>query len=213
MARFKEREKILHEPSTLEVFGCLSGKPTYAKILAEELPEKAYIPFLQWLIEKDFYKERDEKTSIKRIAADFKSETSKVTKWIKEIYTDIFDLNYDRPELFQKNGIGVCFYCKYYDDRVHLHTTVNALPRQYETVRIPFIKAKVGVDFFWVETIEHLIYDDEPEITIWLKGGSVNKYRQFMLDKAIYQGYIAWEDIYHKYDFELDKEILKLYRD
>lgn len=213
MARFKEREKIYHKPSTLEIFGCLSGKFTYAKILAAHTTEKAYATFLQWIIEKEFYSERNENISIKKIAADFKSEPTKVTKWIKDIYADIFDLNYDKPELFQRSGIKVCFYCRYYDDSCFLNTFVAALPREFETVKIPFVKGKMGTDYFWVEKIEHQFFDDEHDITIWLKSGSANKYRQFALDKALYQGHIHWADVFHKYDYELDQEIKRIYRD
>ena len=113
MGRTKERRKILHEPSTHEIFYCLCGMPSYCKILADQSADKPYIDFLKWLIEKNFYNERTEKISIKKIATDFKSDSTKVTKWIKEIYEEIFELNFDKPELFQGNGIRLSMYIRH----------------------------------------------------------------------------------------------------
>ncbi|MBK6544286.1 MAG: hypothetical protein IPG12_03250 [Saprospiraceae bacterium] len=120
MSRRKERKIFIHEPSTHEIFQCLCSMPMYSKLLLEQNPDKPYSNFLSWLIHKNFYKDRDEKITIKRISADFRTETVKITKWIKEIYEQIIDLNYDKPELFQSNGVPVCLYLKYFDSSCYI---------------------------------------------------------------------------------------------
>ncbi|MGG9970919.1 hypothetical protein ACQ33O_03900 [Ferruginibacter sp. SUN002] len=212
MGRTKEKKKILHEPSTHEIFGCISRTPTYSKLLLENGPEKTYTAFLSWLIEKDFYNDKYEKISIKKMAADFKADSTKATIWIKEIYQDIFELNNDRPELFQNNDLKVSLYMKSYDNSCCFSTCMSVLPREFETVRFPFVHAKIGTDYFWVKKVEHEIEDNKIATTLWLEGGFVNKYREFALDKALFEGWIHFMDVYEKHSFELDNEIKKIYR-
>lgn len=212
MVRIREKRKIIHQPSTHEIFVCLSGMPDYSKILLESIPEKPYTDFLKWLLAIDFYKDKDEKTIIRKLAADFKTETAKATKWIREIYKDIFELNFDSCELFQKEGVKVQLYMKSYDNYCMFFTSMPVVPREYETVKLPFVKGVVGEDQFFVKKVEHIIEDNAVEIMIWLEAGSVNRYRQFALDKALFQGYIGFGDIYWKYAYELDKIIKETYR-
>ncbi len=212
MARTKEKKEILHKATTHEIFQCLKAMPAYSNILVQDGPNKAYIDFLKWLIEIDFYNE-DEKFTIKKIATAFKADTGKVTKWINEIYHDILDLNMDKPQLFQTNGNNITLYLSSYDNHCTFYTSLPVVPREYETLLFPFIKSKIGIEYFWVNKIEHEIVRDSTTVTLWLKGGFLNKYREFALDKALFQGWIDSMDIYHKHSFEIDKELKKLFRD
>jgi hypothetical protein len=212
MARTKERRRIVHESSTLEVFRCLSGMPTYSKILLDNKPDKSFTDFLRWLIEINFYNEKEEKITIKRLSADFKTDTPKTTKWINEIYHEIFELNYDKPELFQRDGIKVILYMNSYDSHCSFYTTMPVVPREFEALRFPFAHGKIGTDYFWVKKVEHEIEADTTTVTLWLEGGFLNKYREFALDKALFQGWIGFMEVHQKHSFELDEEIKKIYR-
>jgi len=128
MRRIKEKRKIIHQPSTHEIFVCLSQMPSYSKLLLENKPDKIYAKFLSWLIEIDFNNDKNEKTIFKKLAADFKIETAKATKWICEIYKDIFELNIEKPELFQKGGIKLHLYMSYYDNRCSFLTAMLYCP-------------------------------------------------------------------------------------
>lgn len=213
MSTRKERRKFIHEPSLHEIFYCLSEMPDYSKILLNENPDRGYADFLHWLLDKRFYKERTDKISIKMLAANFKTNSSKVTKWLKEIYHDIFELNYDKPKLFQNDGINVSIYMKHYDSTCEFSLSLPAIPREFETVKFSFAKGKVGTDIYWVKKVEHEILDNASTITLWLEGGIMNKYREFALDKALFQGRIHFMDVYEKHDFELDKELKTIYKD
>jgi hypothetical protein len=212
MGTIKEGRKVLHQPSTLEIFYCLSGMPIYSKILAEQSTDKPYSGLLQWLIERDFYNDQTDKIAIKKIASDYKSDSTKVTKWIKMIYEDIFELNDNKPELFQADGIKLSMYIKHYDNSCMFYTALPVLPREFETVKFPFLKSKVGIEDFWVKKVEHEIIENTSNVTIWLKGGTVNKYREYAVDKALFQGWIHFMDVYQKHDFELDEKLKRLYR-
>lgn len=208
MRRIKpKKEKIIHQPSTHEIFVCLSGMPVYSSILLESYPDKEYAEFLKWLLAIDFNKDKDEKTIISKLAADFKTDTAKTTKWLKDIYKDIFELNFNSRELFQKEGVKLQLYMKSYDNYCMFFTSMPVVPREYETIKLPFVKGVVGEDQFFVKKVEHIIDENVTEIMLWLEGGFLNKYREFALDKALFQGWIGSMDVYHKYNFELDKII------
>lgn len=213
MPRLKERMKILHEPSTHEIFMCLSHMPKWSEILFSHGVEKPYKPFLKWLLEAKFFSDREEKMTVKKLSSDFKADASKVTKWLRQIYDDIIDLNFEKPDLFCINEeIKVLLHMKAFDNYCSLFVSLPALPREFESFRFSFARGKLGIDYFWVKKIEYLIEDDKTYITVWLQDGFVNRYREFALDKAIFQGWISFRDRYEKYDGEIDSELRNLYR-
>jgi hypothetical protein len=91
-------------------------------------------------------------------------------------------------------------------------TAMPALPREFETVKLPFFKGKVGEDHFWVKKVEYLMEDDSIGIMVWLEAGFYNKYSEFALDKALFQEYIGFMDIFLKQPFELGVMVIKIYR-
>lgn len=212
MARTKQRKKILHQPGTHEIFVCLQDMPDYSRILIDNSTDKKFTPFLKWLIDIDFYRNENEKTSIKKLATEFKADSSKVTKWLNEIYDEIFILNDEKPGMFQKSGVKVSFYIKSYDNSCTFSTTVNVLPRLFETIRFPFVQGKVGMDYFWVKKVEHAIQENKNSTTVWLEGGFVNMYREFLLDRALFYGEIGMMDEFQKHPFEIDEMLKAVYR-
>jgi len=212
MGRIKVRKEIIHQPSTPEVLQCLGSMPVYSKILSENTSDKHYSDFLKWLLSAIFYNRQEEKITIKKIAADFKADTTKVTKWINEIYKAIFELNYEKPELFQTNGINLSLYMKHFDSSCSFNLSMPAVPREFEKLNFSFAQAKVGTSYFWVKRIDHDIEDNKSGITIWLESGMVNKYREFALDKSIFHGWIGFMDVYHKSSFDIDEELKRFNR-
>lgn len=212
MARHKERVKINHEPSTIETFLCISSMPEWVKLLIHAEPDKPYIEMLKGLAERDFYNDRNERLTIKKIATDLKIETSKVTKWLNAVYQDIFDLNENKPELFNKNGIPVTLYLHHFDDSAAFKISLPALPREYEMFRFYFAKAKMGTDYFWVHRVEHSIEADAYEVCIWLRGGLTNKFREFLYDKAMFYNRIGFMDAMNKTEWQIDDELRSIYK-
>jgi hypothetical protein len=185
--------------------------PGWSKLLSVHVSNKQYITFLKWLIEVNFYNEREDRLTVKKIASDFKGDTAKITKWIHQIYEDIFELNEDKPDLFQINGIKATLHMRDYDNYGMFNLSLPILPREYEEFRFPFIKGKLGIDYFWVKRVEHIVHNDITSIDITLEGGRLNKYREFALDRAIFQGWIDYMDIYDKYKFEIDDKLKTLF--
>ena len=210
MPRKKEREKILHQPSTLEIFYCLSDMPQWSKILGDHTDAKSYKNFLDWLIQINFKKESEQRTTIKGLASEFNADSVKVTKWIHLIYEDLLELNYDQPHLFQQEGIPVTLYLNHYDDSCTFHLSLPAVPRLYESFRFFFIKAKVGTTHFWVRQVDYEVSDNKKEIVIWLENGFVNKYRELAVDKAIFLEMMSSMSVYDNYQFQIDDRLRAL---
>lgn len=212
MARHKEKLEVHHDPSTIEIFLCIASMPKWAKLLIEAEPTKPYVEMLKELSQKNFYSDRNEKLTIKKISTDLKINTAKITKWFTAIYQDIFDLNETKPELFYEKGIAVTLYLRNFDDSEAFRISVSALPREYEMFRFYFAKAKMGIEYYWVYRIEHSIEEDNYEICIWLRGGFANKYREILYDKAMFYNEISLGDTVNKSEYEIDNELRKIYK-
>ena len=210
MPRIKQREKILHQPSTQEIFHCLADMPEWPKLLMHHGSSKPYSDFLSWLIQINFKNESEERIGIKGLANEFKSEPVKITKWIHAIYEDLFELNYEQPHLFQSTGIPVSLYMSHYDDSCSFNLSLPTIPRAYETFRFFFIKAKAGTDHFWVKQVDHTVGESKTEITVWLEYGFANRYRELALDKAIFLEMMRSMDKYDKYAFQIDEKLREL---
>ncbi len=209
MPRIKEREKFIHEPSTHEIFICLASMPSWSTVLLENVENKDYRQFLNWLIEKNFFKGNRGKVTIKQMAAEFGMKVSKISNWLPRIYDDIIELNSSKPELFSENKPLVNFFFSYHDSDASINLGVDMLPREYEDVSFFFIKAKIGTNRFWVSKVEHEIHDEGVEITIWLEGGFLNKYRELAVNEALFKGWIGLTDQWEKRPFEIDEILLK----
>jgi len=212
MPRIKERVKILHEPSNQEIFHCLGDMPVYSQILLENTRDKPYAEFLKWLLEVNFFNDRNEKINLTKLSQNFKSKTAEITKWIRQIYEDIFELNENQPQLFQTEGMKVTFTVKNRDNYCYFNTCLPAIPREFESIQFHFIHAKMGTGRFWVKNIEHSIQESIISITINLESDYVNKYREYLLEKAVFHNWIGLIDLYKKQPSEIDDLLHQFYK-
>jgi hypothetical protein len=208
--RAKKRELILYNPSTHERLYCLADNPKWPLLLLGR--NKKYDSFLQKLSERNFYNDPEGKISIKQIAAELGFKTTDVTQWITAIYDDIYDLNETEPELFRSAGVRHDLYFKHYDDRGFFTLWMQQTPREFEGLSFYFIKAKVGTNRFWVKEVRHELENGEYKVHLTLDGQMLNKYRELLVDKGLFQQVLSFGDIHNKHSFEIDKELLEWYR-
>ena len=64
-------------------------------------------------------------------------------------------------------------------------------PKEFGTVNFHFVKAKVGVEGFWVKRIEHDI-SSEASVTIRLDGHTLNKYCEYAIQKVVISRALAF---------------------
>lgn len=150
--------------------------------------------------------------TIKTLAESLGYKRELITKWLGQIYQDIFELNFDHPELFKGDGIKHELYLKSNHGSAALTVWLRSTPRLYERLDIYFVKAKLGIDFFWVKDVQHSIDDSEHTVSIWLQDGFCNKYRELLVERAQYFGFLGFMDVYEKMDFEIDRELKKIYK-
>ena len=209
MARRKERPEFVHQASTLEYLYCLGDMPKWSQLLLDQNNGNLYNDFLNWLLQKQFFKD-ERKISIKSMAVQSGYTSAKISKWLKEIYEAILELNESQPELFYSSGgVKIEFYMKYYDSYCSFLTSLAGVPRMYESIDFFFIKAKMGISTFWVKDVKYIIRNNESSVLIFMEGGFVNIYREFALSKALFEGYLNFSDTYQKFDFEIDEQLLK----
>ncbi len=209
MSRTKERPKLIHQATTQEYLYCLGNMPKWSQVLSDHTNGKPYQDFLKWILQQQYFKD-EEKISVKRISELSGYPSPKISKWLKDIYEDILKLNDVQPSLFYLQGsIEVELWLRYFDSYCLFKTRLSALPKLYESFDFFFVKAKVGISSFWVKDVRHIIEDNRVYVCISLDGGIVNIYREFALSKALFEGTLNFDDVYRKFDFEIDKLLLK----
>lgn len=209
MSRTKERPKFIHQATTLEYLFCLQNMSEWSQILSNQENGKSYNDFLKLILEQQYFKSH-EKNSIKKISELIGYPSTKISKWLREIYEDILELNEVNPSLFcSTKGVEVELHFKYFDNYCFFKTSLLVLPRIHETFEFFFIKAKLGFTSFWVKDVHHTIDDNKSYISVFLEGGILNTYREFALDKALFEGNLSFFDVYKKYDFEIDEVLLR----
>ncbi|RYE37906.1 MAG: hypothetical protein EOP48_27930 [Sphingobacteriales bacterium] len=124
------------------------------------------------------------------------------------MYDDIIDLNFDQPALFTTNKLAVKCYFRYYDSHATIWIGVDFLPREFEYFNFFFIKAKMGIDRFWVSRIEHELLETGVQTTLWLEGGSLNRFREMAVEEGLFKGWLHFRDKWDKASFEIDDIIL-----
>lgn len=212
MPKTKERPKFIHQATTLEYLFCLQNMSDWSQILSNQDNRKSYNDFLKWILQQQYFKNH-EKISIKKISEISEYPSTKISKWLREIYEDILELNEINPSLFcSTKGVEVELHFKYFDNYCSFKTSLLVLPRKYETFEFFFIKAKLGFTSFWVKEVHHTIDDNKGYISVFLEGGILNIYREFALAKAIFEGNLSYFDIYKKFDFEIDEALLRIRR-
>lgn len=211
MSRQKEREKITHKPSVQDILYSMTDCPDWLELLLKE-GKPSYQGFLKKLFEKDLYRGLNQRVPITRIAKELGYTPVKVTKWISEIYEDIFTLNDEKPELFKQEGIRHELYFKQYDTYAALTLWLKTIPREQERFSFYFLNAKLGFSTFYVSQIHHHYEQCEHKVHVHLEGGFPNVYRSFILDKALFYRQIGFMDLYKKYDFEIDEELKSIYK-
>jgi hypothetical protein len=209
MPRIKERPKFVYKPSTHEVFACLASMIRWSRILYEHGPDKKYKPFLKRLNDCDYIYDSEGSISVKRIAEAFSLQTTKVNKWMHEIYKDILELNNEQEHLFINNRLSVTLFFSYFDNSAAISLGLDVLPRVYEELTFQFIKAKIGTDRFWVKRVEHEVCDEGVKILVWLEGSILNRYREMAVEEASFKGWIGFMDRWHKSDSEIDEVLLR----
>lgn len=200
----------LYKSSTSEKLNCLAENIHWSKLLVGT--NKKYENFLQSLLDRKFYKTDNESFSVRGIATDTRVKSTDVAKWISQIYEDVISLNAEKPELFKESGIRHDIYFKHYENKASFTLWLPQTPREYEGFTFYFIKAVMGTDYFWVREVRHYFENGDYRVHLTLDGEELNKYRELLVDKALFYGVLHFMDHHEKYKIEVDKMLREEYR-
>lgn len=206
-----------YKPTSRELVNCLTSEYQWLELLKNN--GKVYQPVLDYLIDigKQYDQNTDnydyKKNQLKAISENTGISTPKIKKNLIEIYNDIFELNYSNPELFNNGGTYLYelrfSYFSYYG---YFNLWLPVMFNQFDRFNFYFISAKVETSSFWVVDIFHRHENGKTNVSVNLKGGFPNKYRELLLAKAEFMNEISFREKYELYDYQLDKKLIEYAR-
>lgn len=106
--------------------------------------------------------------------------------------------NYEKFGInFSINQVEYVFFLKYFEKNVSLtFTDLPIVPRVGEKVQIPFFRAIVGKEYFYVTRIEHYIDNTKQTIQFTLASGDYNLFWHLKKDEEYVKGNISLEEYY-----------------
>ena len=166
---------------------------------------------LTFLCEKDYYNDDEIPfPTLKEIESRTGLNGNQLRKQLLKIYNELF--NYDSKYNLEFNETEYVFYLN--NNKVYASFTLKKLinlPRIGENITIPFLKAKVNSDFFYVDDIRHSFESNIQRIDIFLLSGMYNSYWYNRKHQAIEENEISFRDLFELYEFQL-KKILRIGR-
>ncbi len=199
-----------YKPRTPEVIQSLSCEPQWLLLLSGR--NKPYEHILQNMsalfLRMD--KEEDWDFSVKNLSTILDVNLPVLTKWIHLIYDDIFMINRQEPALFSSEGkrYDLSFSGEY--GHIYFYLWLDCSLQLYDTFRFPFLQAKCGFQYFYIEKISHGYYSGSLQTSVYLDYSTPNKYRDFLHEKAKFYGKIRFfEDLSSNHD--LDKKLKEIY--
>jgi hypothetical protein len=174
------------------------------KLLSNEAKYKSLITFM---MSENFLESNEPLPSLKSIELFLNLKSYKLRKLIIDLYNEIFGeelkytLRFPKLEVYFDlayfEGQKGCFKC----DKLAF------IPRVGENITISFLKAKVGTDWFYVDSVRHDFERNVQRIEISLKSGSYNRYLHYEKYKAYEQRIISTSDLFNKHDLEIKRMI------
>lgn len=197
-----------YKPGTVDVLNALVNEYQWLNLLTDS--GKPYDTLLRLIVDDSNREMYTGFGAIKKVSQILNESQSKITKWILSAYNDLFELNYENPELF-KLGEGHRYYMHF---KVDYHASADftiylSNPLSYgEAFEWQFIKAKVGTYYFYVEDITHVYAGGTITTQVTLHSGWFNSYRQHLIDKLDFLKLIDFHEKHYLPSHKLD-EILK----
>ncbi len=178
-----------------------------AKLLKEE---NSYNPILEYIISRNIYYDEDAKLPlIKDILKELNITYSKFKKELIKLYYELIDQDYFDPKIpFYFDEVEYFFSLKSFDK--YAHFTVKELkhvPRVGEVVEVPYFRAKLGGDYFYVERITNEFWDGKQIVHFSLKRGMYNLYWHIRKDEAEIKREVSLNDLFDLEDYELQKKL------
>lgn len=204
MSRVKYQEPELHRPSTKDVLHSLESEYQWLDLLSDK-PYSVLFDIIKSEATKDEW-DRTPSPSIKQIAEMVNQKPATVTRWLNQIYSDIWELNELNEGLFKSEGNK---YNMHFQDSNTKQATIFTMwtPIHFnknEAFNWYFMKGVLGTDYFYVSDISHERSRGGITTTVFLKTGLPNDYREHLLSKAEFLRLISFSDLFDLPGYKLD---------
>lgn len=211
--RSKRVVEYQHKAKSRDYLIALTDNPGYCRLLQQK--GKPYQRLLEWIIEYGEIPESDDKLfpEMKKVSEVIGVEYSKVAKQLKQIYDDIYSLNDTNPSLFVNEGQrSYEVFFEYHGSYGFFNIGLNHAPRSGERFIFPFIKPKVGSDYFWIRDVQNQINNGKHTLYIRLASEEPNLYRQLLKEKAYLNRQLSWDEYHGVMSYATEERLLKWFR-
>ena len=139
------------------------------------------------------------------ISRDTGLKYNMVRKSIKEIHDLIF-ADDENNLIFPKVKYRFCFSFleSHFDFTLY---NLAVLPRVGENIHIPFFKARLDMQYFYVEEVNYIFEKEFQIVEIWCKAGFGNQYLKFRKDKAEALGEISRDEIWKVNNYSMERKL------
>ena len=165
-----------------------------------------YQKLLSYLTEKDYLKDDISFPTLKQVEKYTGIKNYHIRKQLTDMYSELFDMEKGFEFVFK--NCEIYFNIKYLNNYTAVKCkNLSHLPRIGENIDLPFVKAKVGCDHFYVDEIRHGFDQKKQTIDIFLKCGFYNSYWYNRLHKAQEKRELPFKDFYELSDYELKQRL------
>lgn len=167
----------LAEPNSKDFLEALMNNLNYCKLLLNLKENQCYSKLLNWILS---YKpdEIDGKVVIPDLKQVYKwagISYSHIGTDLRDIYYAIYDLNLNHPRKFKDENQKICVLSiNFLGKQAYFRVGLDVIPRVGEKFVISFIKPAVGYDTFWINSVEHEIYDGKQLVIIKMTESNPN---------------------------------------
>ena len=184
------------------LYDIFSIKEQVIKLYKGKERYKGLITFLE---AKDYFNDEDiPYPTLKQVESDTGLKTHQIRKQLNEIYESLFNYEYT----FDFNDVEIYFSVNYFERYANVKcSNLSQLPRVGENISLPFLKAKIGTDFFYVDDIRHSLLNNQQIIDISLKVGRFNSYWYYRKHKALETGEIGLFEEFKLNDYQIKDKL------
>jgi len=174
--------------------------------IAKDYPE--FDPLVAFIVNhKSLEDDNTPYPTMKEAATALNIKYDKVRKQIQKLYNIMFPFMDHKYLKFTK--VKYELYFSYFGNMHYMLIDQFPVPlRVGENITMPFLRAKLQTDRFYVASIRHHFDRDLQKIEVTLKGGDYNLFWHHRKDEAKEKREIAPSDFYRKEDYYLKKEII-----
>jgi hypothetical protein len=198
-----------YQGSTKEYLIALCTNTNLVKLINKE--SKPYQKVCQWIIDNE---ERSKSNyyvpTIKEVSDTTELKPAKVTQFLKDIYNDILLLNENEPEKFAENGSVICYmHFNYLGRYASFSIGLRAIPRIGDYFDFHFIVPKTGGNYFFVNSISHIIENNKQYVSISLSSEESFLYLELLKQKEYLGKWISHEEFLKPMTDSLKGKLLK----